>query len=167
MEYRNIITLMKQQGISFDRGLTEQTIKDIEEIYDMTFPASLSAFYKEALPIGDRFIKWNDLSEDNISCIKEKMYLPYKWLSHDITFCEAFRNTMEAPKLIPIYSHRYMPCIDHPDPPVFSTVGADTIWYGKSLGDYLYNEFIRKDPIISDIPHVPLWSDIISANTFI
>lgn len=157
---------MKKRGIYFESGLTEREIKQIEKIYGISFPASLSAFYKEGLPTGDRFVIWNDFSENNVSSIKERMNLPYKWLSQDITFCEAFRNAKEVPKLIPIYSHRYMPCTEHPDPPVFSTVGADTIWYGKNLEDYLYNEFVREFHIGNEIPYVPLWTDIISENFF-
>lgn len=163
MAYQHIISIMKEKGVSFDKGLTEQEIRQIEKIYNISFPASLTDFYKKALPIGEMFVKWNDFSESNIYNIRERMYSPYKWLSQDITYCESFRNA-DAPNLIPIYSHRYMPCINHPDPPVFSTVGADTIWYGKNLKEYLYNEFIRDYHITADIPYVTLWSDIISEN---
>jgi len=165
MSYEHIICLMKEKGVSFENGLTETELEQIEKVYDISFPASLLRFYKEALPVGVSFVKWNDFSEENIANIKEKMYLPYKWLSQDITYCEAFRNAKNAPKLIPIYSHRYMPIINHTDPPVFSTVGADTIWYGKNLEDYLFNEFIREYIIVSsDIQFVPLWSNIINNN---
>ena len=58
MGYERIIGLMKNNGISFESGLTETEINRIEEIYDLSFPASLSAFYMQGLPTGDRFIKW-------------------------------------------------------------------------------------------------------------
>ncbi|MBQ2240608.1 MAG: hypothetical protein II319_00545, partial [Clostridia bacterium] len=46
----------------------------------------------------------------------------------------------KAPKLIPIYSHRYVPVIEGvDDPPVISTVGMDTIVYGANLSEYLQN----------------------------
>ncbi len=68
----------------------------------------------------------------------------------------------DSPKLIPVYAHRYMPAIDHPDPPVISTVGRDTIVYGRNLPEYLEREFTQNDPAADrkDIPFVPVWSDV-------
>ena len=48
-----------------------------------------------------------------------------------------------APRLIPIYRHRYMPMIDDADAPVLSTIGQDTIWYEANLCDYLQREFLN------------------------
>ncbi|MBR5516234.1 MAG: hypothetical protein IKU52_08535 [Clostridia bacterium] len=156
---------MKENGICFQKGLSDSEIDRIENIYDILLPSSLRNFYKYALPIGKNFPKWNDFSNENINFIKERMYLPYKWISSDIMWCKALWEIKDAPKLIPIYSHRYMPIINHPDPPVFSTVGRDTIWYGKNLREYFYNEFIREYNCVTDyIPYVPLWSEIIRNN---
>jgi hypothetical protein len=48
----------------------------------------------------------------------------------------------EAPTLIPIFSHRYIP--DEPSligNPVFSVYQTDIIYYGADLAHYLVNEF--------------------------
>ncbi|MGB9418990.1 MAG: hypothetical protein WCB58_21955 [Acidobacteriaceae bacterium] len=48
----------------------------------------------------------------------------------------------EAPKLIPIYSHRYIPEEPHESGnPVFSVYGMDIAYYGFDLDDYLRHEF--------------------------
>ena len=62
-----------------------------------------------------------------------------------------------APVLIPVYSHRYVPMLENIiDPRVISTVGRDTIIYGKNLIDYLQNEFIKPQ-----IDPIPFWNSII------
>lgn len=165
MDFQILINKMKEKGVCFEKGLSNAEIERIENTYNIIFPSSLLSFYKYALPIGNSFPKWNDFSDENINSVKERMHFPYKWISSDIMWCKALWETKEAPKLIPIYSHRYMPIIDHPDPPVFSTVGRDTIWYGKNLKEYLYNEFIREYNNVNDnIPYIPLWSEIIKNN---
>lgn len=46
------------------------------------------------------------------------------------------------PKLIPIYSHRYIPMEPNiVDNPIFSVHQMDIIYYGYNLADYLSNEF--------------------------
>lgn len=48
----------------------------------------------------------------------------------------------KAPKLVPIYSHRYMPFITEDDNiPVFSIMQSDIIYYGENLISYLEVEF--------------------------
>ena len=48
----------------------------------------------------------------------------------------------EAPKLIPIYSHRYIPEEPHESRnPIFSVHQMDVIYYGFDLDDYLRHEF--------------------------
>ena len=100
------------------------------------------------------------------------MNAPYQWLRRDIekgfwlpswdgkTVEELFEN---APKLIPIYSHRYVPVLDHADPPVISTVGRDTVCYGVCLEDYLLREFCGGGIAFEEmnVPYIPLWSDIL------
>ncbi|MBP3388064.1 MAG: hypothetical protein J6L23_05950 [Clostridia bacterium] len=124
---------------------------------------------------------WNDYSEENVERIKTKMKKPYEWLKSDvltsfdsnkpfwlkdwgtlpetkeeaaIRFDELIKT---APVLIPVYSHRYVPMLENIiDPPVISTVGIDTIMYGKNQFDYLQNEFIKPQ-----IDPIPFWNGII------
>ncbi|MBR3917923.1 MAG: hypothetical protein IKJ59_04215 [Clostridia bacterium] len=175
MDFYKIINLMKESGVIFSQGLTNGEMTKIEEIYEIRFPDSLRTFYSTALPISienTKFPKWNDFSSKNISYISQLISAPYQWLKQDIdrgfwlskwdrkTIDELFEN---APKLIPIYSHRYVPMLNHADPPVISTVGRDTICYGVSLADYFFREFCNGNTAFEEmnVPYIPLWSDIL------
>ena len=175
MDFSDIIHQMKEAGVCFSSGLTNDTMTKIEEIYEIRFPDSLRAFYQAAFPIsvgGTVFPRWNDFSSKNITLIRQQMRAPYQWLKRDIergfwlsvwggkTVEELLAN---VPKLIPIYSHRYMPMLDHVNPPVISTVGRDTACYGVTLEDYLFREFCQGNDAFekADVPYIPLWSDII------
>lgn len=50
-----------------------------------------------------------------------------------------------APKLIPIYTHRYMPMIDEKNNPIFSIHGVDVICYGTRIDEYFQIEFGEKN----------------------
>lgn len=175
MDFYKIINIMKETGVFFSQGLTNIEITKIEEIYEIRFPDSLRTFYSIALPISiknTKFPKWNDFSPNNISYISQLIIAPYQWLKQDIdrgfwlskwgrkTIDELLEN---APKLIPIYSHRYVPMLNHADPPVISTVGRDTVYYGGSLKDYLFREFCDGNTAfeIMKMPYIPLWNDIL------
>lgn len=71
---------------------------------------------------------------------------------------------LTAPKLIPVYAHRYIPMSSDIDNTIFSIHEVDIIIYGKSLDDYLRNEFEKKRlsiDNISNIKSVPFWSEIL------
>lgn len=175
MSFAFHVSKMKDAGIIFADGLSKEELEKIETVYGVKIPASLRAFYETALPIApgnDEFPRWNDFSDENIAAVRERMEAPYRWLKRDMEkgFCPpAWKDVnieslfKDAPKLIPIYSHRYMPAIDHPDPPILSTVGQDSIWYGATLEQYLKYEFLSDGSFSSDKPnvYVPIWSDVI------
>ena len=175
MDFFKIIDLMKEKGVCFSSGLTNDTLAKVEKTYGIIFPDSLKAFYVTALPISvgnAEFPQWDDFSPENIAVIRQRMSAPYQWLKRDIekgfwlstwtgkTADELFET---APKLIPIYSHRYVPMLNHPNPPVISTVGRDTVCYGVSLEDYLFREFCDENTFFYEtkMPYIPLWSDIL------
>lgn len=183
-KYKIIIKLLEQKNINFKQGLTEKELTDIMKIYDIQFPLSLKEFYTEALPVSERFPVWNDYSDNNIKQIKALISQPIKGVLFDVennnfwlkqwgdkpldlitakNVCIAL--IQKAPKLIPIFSHRYMPQINGiENPPVISIVQTDIIYYGYDLEEYLLNEFTRKYIITQhdDFPPIPIWSDIIN-----
>jgi len=70
------------------------------------------------------------------------------------------------PKLLPIYSHRYLaaePAL--PDNPVFSIVQTDIVYYGANLANYLLNEFIERDWFsrvsYAEPRRINIWSDFV------
>ena len=179
---------LKASGIHFSKGLTKSEIDRIEEIYNIRFPKSLIDFYSLGLPLSkddqNVFPNWADFSDANITKIKERIQSPIKNLIYDIKnrfWLSAWGKRAEseddaikqfeevssiAPKLIPIYSHRYTVWLEGiDDPPVISAVGCDIIYYGCNLTQYLQNEFLFDNKInVSDkCIYIPFWSDIITA----
>jgi hypothetical protein len=68
-----------------------------------------------------------------------------------------------APKLIPVYGHRYLPESPHErGNPVFSVVQSDIIVYGADLQDYLRREF-EGGPWLptAQTKVIPFWSEMV------
>lgn len=69
-----------------------------------------------------------------------------------------------APKLIPVYGHRYIPMIPDDNPPIISIHDTDIIYYGQNLEDYFKVEFGGKEQgkiEFKNINPIPFWSDIV------
>ena len=150
----------------------------IEEIYGIRFPRSLADWYCEGVPVSAYkdwlFPDWLDLSEENVAAIRKRMNEPKEWILRDVEMglwradwgkqpsdpdeaVARMRTLLDTmPPLIPICSHRYMICLEgNEDPPVISTVGYDTILYGRNLKEYLNIEF--EGGLLPDETAVP-WS---------
>ena len=178
-KYRKILERLEQLGVKVARGLSDEEFTKIEELYGFTFPRELRDFYFCGLPIGECFPVWNDFSEENVKQIREMIKFPIKALRSDVEnwfWLDSWGDQPEsreeelavfdsiaerAPKMIPIYGHRYMPALD--GAPVISTVGSDSIYYGYTLEKYLKYEFLGiKDGFVSGkVKKVPFWSNLI------
>lgn len=178
--YKESIKLLKTQGIEFESGLTIDELKQIEKIYEIKFPNSLREFLMIALPISKGFYNWRDTTEDNINFIKQvinKPVLDIKNMAEVVYWCEdwgeepedeeiiekkVIEHLVDAPQLLPIYAHRYMPIIDD-NPPIISIHDIDIIYYGENLEDYFNVEFGGKKQNTIDFQNIkplPFWSDI-------
>jgi len=80
----------------------------------------------------------------------------------------ARRFVEQAPRLIPIHSHRYLPAEPNTaGNPVFSVYQADIIHYGRNLRSYLLHEFGKMTYTESVTPEprdVRFWSDLVRRN---
>jgi hypothetical protein len=84
----------------------------------------------------------------------------------------ARRHLARAPKMIPVWGHRYLPAgrgtYGHP---VLSIYQTDIIIYGTDLANYIALEFFRRQSAIpnwtppppdwTSPPMVPFWSDFL------
>ncbi len=60
----------------------------------------------------------------------------------EAAFAIARKQIARAPKLIPIYAHRFLPCEPcESGNPIFSVHQSDIIYYGFNLASYFTNEF--------------------------
>lgn len=179
--YEDIINQLKQKGIEFARGLSDEELFWIEHEYEIAFPEELKNFYKEALPISKGFYNWRDKRNENIMNIKRVMNMPIQSIIENFEEiewsdewgeepCDMYERkksiedmALMAPKLIPIYSHRYMAAIECKKPPIFSICGTDIIYVAKSLKDYFLNEFITKKFNVfmnNEVSYISFWSDL-------
>ena len=78
--YLEIIKLMKDKGVKFDAGLTQNELEKIYEIYKIKFPLSLKSFLTTALPVSDGFYDWRDFSSGNVTKIKNMMQHFYEFV---------------------------------------------------------------------------------------
>lgn len=182
--YNNIVLILKTKGIEFIEGMSSQEINEIEALYDINFPNDLKQFYAKGIPISDGFYNWRNKSDENIKLINKMLSNPIRDLTSDVIddcfWCdewgsrpdnlyEAEKDLLDhyndAPKLIPIYFHRYIPSVENNvSPPIFSVRGSDVIYYGENLISYLEIEFGMKkfnELNQNNCCYIPFWSDLI------
>ncbi len=119
-----------------------------------------------------RMLNW--LYEGICFDIEHDVFWPLAWGSKPSSITEVFAIARqwvdEAPKLIPVFGHRYLP--SRPNAagnPVFSVYQTDIIYYGADLWNYLENEFYYyfqtpqyhlKEPL----RRIEFWSEIVESN---
>ena len=179
--FEDSIKLLNDKGVLFTKGLSNDEFRTIESIYNIIFPQSLKSFLMEKMPVSKGFYNWRDMSEDNILYLKNVINMPFDNIynmADDVYWCDdwgdepcdktVFINKVreqlkKAPKLLPIYSHRYIPITSDNNPPVLSVHAADIIYYGVDIEDYFNIEFgekKQKDIQFETIKHIEFWSDI-------
>jgi transcriptional regulator with XRE-family HTH domain/ribosomal protein S18 acetylase RimI-like enzyme len=185
-KYNEILGMLKKKKYDILPGMASGQISTVERAYGFNFPTSLADFYSCGVPMPKSSISdfpdWWNFDPQNVSDIKKRISDPMEnlveevkegfWINawgerpeNDEDAFAIFKSHAEkAPKLIPIYSHRYIPVIEGvDDPPVISAVGQDIIYYGCNLSNYMKNEFVGfTEPIDhGKIIRIPFWSDII------
>lgn len=180
-----IVHHLKANGVSFDSGLTTEEVQQVEQTFGFCFPPDLRAFLQTALPVSAGFVPWRwGIRNTNIAHkITEHLHWPIEGILFDVrennfwlpqwgsqpadkwqSEAVARQHLASYPKLIPIYSHRYLPELPHDTGnPVFSVYGTDTIHYGYDLLSYFVSEFTLHYPPDSQPPHRPkhieFWSN--------
>jgi len=155
---------MRQKGIAFESGLTAQELEAIEHRYSFRFPADLREFLSLGLPVSDDFPNWRtgrvDRGTDSRTIadllnwpadgicfdVENNKFWMQDWgakphqLEHAIQVAREFLK--QAPRLIPVFSHRFLPA----EPltagnPVISVYQTDIIYRGVDLASYWIREF--------------------------
>ena len=156
LEYCHAV--LERAGVEFGPGLTPAEFEAAEARFGLTFPPDLRSFLAFALPTNGRVPTWRDLENPGLM---NMMGWPLEGMCFDIEhndfwprergerpagLSEAFEiargHVARAPKLIPVFGHRYLP--DRPATagnPVFSVYQTDIIYYGSDLENYLHKEF--------------------------
>ena len=170
--------VLGKKGIVFQKGLSATEVQNIESRYRFRFPPDLRDFLMTGLPVSNSFADWRSGSRVSLEA---KLSWTYRGICFDIehngfwwndwgvkpdnlrdAFAVAKWFVENAPRLIPIYGHRYIS--DSPSEagnPVFSVYQTDIIYYGSNLWEYLDNEFSNAHQITEPVKRIPFWSEII------
>lgn len=186
MDTKKLIKKLKKSGIKFEKGLTEKHITKLENLCDFKFPTEIKNFLSIAVPVGDLFYNYNDLSKQNIQRINEFQNRIEESFLFDIennNLLECFRKDFseyqndnelkdkifeylhKSKKLVPFYGHRCFISGMNNSPILSFQQPSDTIFYGSCLEEYLINEFISKTwnvgEISKDFEKTGIWHDLV------
>ena len=169
------------ERIAFERGLLDEELETTERRFGFVFPPDLRVLLTTALPVSPGFPDWRSGSHDDI---RRMLSQPTRGICFDVgnsgfwlqawgprptdpgaAVALARERVAQAPTLIPIYGHRFLP--EEPSAsgnPVFSVVQTDIIFYGHDLQDYLEREFGHPAhciPVAANNRRIRFWSDIV------
>lgn len=147
-----------RQGVDFRPGLSDAEVVLAEQTFGLRFPPDLRSILQHALPVSDGFPDWRSCVNPEL---RERLAWPLEGLLFDVeynafwmeiwgsrparlddAFDLARLAVAEAPVLIPVYSHRYLPTEPMlPGNPVLSVYQTDIIVYGNDLASSYHAEF--------------------------
>lgn len=176
------IALLAGRGVEFAPGLSEAELSAAEECVECRFPPDLRSFLRTALPIGGA--NWPDWRHPDSACIAERLAWPAEGFEFDIRNTSSWwpawgprpgdlnqavavmrERVREAPKLIPICQHVYIPAEPElPDNPAFSVWQADIIYGGRNLGGYLRRVRSGEEwelPRCDEVRRIRFWSEVV------
>lgn len=167
------------EGRLWAEGYTQSELDVAQSRYGLVFPPDLVALLRDRRPV----LAYDWRSDDRE--IREMLKWPLEGLLFDVEnnglwwteWGERPRTSAEraevlakvvgdAPKLIPLVSHRYLPAEPHePGNPVFSVYQSDVIYYGADLEDYFEREFVDpRRPLGQHIKRIRFWSQLVERN---
>ncbi len=179
MDYRSFFI---SKNVEIQDGLTNGEIGCAEDLYGIFFPPEYRRMLEQVVPVCRGFYNWRDYSESNVELIKNMLAWPYDSIRKEIKYIDwhpqwgdppkerrdqqsiILQKLEKAPRMIPVYAHRYIPMLEEDELPVFSIYGADSICYGSDLDEYLEIEFREKQQNHINWPqvkHIPFWSEVI------
>ena len=167
---------MRQNTIQWSSGYTDAELRRAQEMYELVFPADLVRLLSGPNPLG---YDWRTDDE----AIRKYLRWPYEGLLFDVEMnqlwlpdwgakperpeerAEVLKAIVDAaPKLIPLYGHRFLPEEPHEEGnPIFSVYQSDIIYYGSDLDNYILREFINgpNHPLPQKIKKIRFWSQFV------
>ncbi len=167
-------------------GYSLSELESIQDKWRLSFPPDLVALMRQRRPLQVKGFDWLTSSDEDI---QRKLDWPLEGFLFDVRHNDLWwpewgaRPMSEtaqaeklteifaaAPRLIPLYGHRYLP--EKPfesGNPVFSVYQSDVIYYGENLADWLAREengWDSKQPIDAANPpkEIPFWSQSVRRN---
>jgi hypothetical protein len=185
MAWQAELEILREARVAIAPGLAPAEADRAEAAIGVRFPPDLRAFLSEGMPLGKGFPNWR---EPDSEAIRDQLGWPFEGIAFDITnnvfwldawgarppelneaLSVARAKVAEAPRLIPVAGHRYIPAEPEvPGNPVLSVYQTDIIYYGDDLATYLRCEFNRlpyTDAVHEGLRRIRFWSDLVDANT--
>lgn len=143
-------------------GLSPEVLRAAEARWGFRFPPDLEALLLYAAPVGGQFPDWSRPDDAALQVRFDRVWKGIEfdlqqdafWLprlgtrpADPVKRIEQMRSEfLAAPRLIPLYGHRYLPALPHAEGnPVFSVMQTDIIRYGDDLTRWLRIEFLKAD----------------------
>jgi hypothetical protein len=161
-------------------GYSQSELDAAQEKFGLVFPPDLIALLRDRRPPGG-----HDWTGDEGS-IRRMLEWPLEGLLFDVEYSGLWwpewgerpdraaeradvvsAVVAAAPKLIPIYGHRFIPEEPHEaGNPVFSVHQSDIILYGTDLANYLDNEFSQphRYELTGEVKPIRFWSQTVERN---
>ncbi|MBN9122284.1 MAG: DUF2716 domain-containing protein [Planctomycetes bacterium] len=171
------VEALKTRRIVFEPGLTDDEIVRAEKTFDFRFPPDLRTFLQIALPVTGGFPNWRSESEKELRHryfdppargilfdVEHNDYWPAGWGPRPPeladALAEAGRRLANAPRLIPVRSHHYLPAAPAAGAPVLAVRQSGIVVAAPDLPAYLANlpdgERAEGFEAFGD---VPFWAD--------
>jgi hypothetical protein len=160
-------------------GYSRAELERAQALFQLTFPPDLVALLLERRPVGGPdWTRESDIRprlawpfEALLFHVEENTLWWPEWGERPATVgerAEALAAVLaRAPRLIPVFSHRYLPADPcEPGNPVFSVYGSDTILYGANLEDYFAREQEGSEirPWPEEVKEIAFWSELVRRN---
>ena len=176
--------MLIEKKIKISNGMSEKEIKKVEKIYQIVFPKDYKEMLKEFVLDCNN---WRDISEKNISYLKDKINAPIEGIIFDIEnngfwmneFGNKPKNIQERvniflkyieknniPKLIPILNNTYMIGDENSEYPIVSVIQKDIIILSNNLINYFEQKLniSKQNELYFRNIKIPFWSNIINCN---
>lgn len=165
--------------VTVEQGLTDAEFAYVEQALGFEFADDHRAFLAAGLPVGTSWPNWRAAPRRSLQTwlqtpvdgvlfdVEWSSFWADGWGQRPARMKDALRSAKyhlaRAPRLVPVYSHRYLPAGRGSfGQPVLSVVQTDVIVYGTDLADYVDNEFGpdgHRSPTVR--PTVEFWSDLV------
>lgn len=174
-----VLGVLRRHRLPFAAGLRNRELEQIEAEFGFGFAPDHRDLLATALPVGKGWVDWRSADREEIQGrldrpvegmifdVTNNAFWPRSWGRRPQSSGEAIavarRHLASWPRLVPVYSHRYLAAAPAPaGTPVFSVHQSDVIYYGRDLVGYVNHEWGNDAAAQTAAPtlRVPGWSNL-------